>query len=321
MRILFITATRVGDAVLTTGLLSYLVGHFPDARITIAAGAAAAPLFEPVPGLERLIVVTKARFGLHWLRLWRQCIGQRWDMVVDLRRSAIGWLLFAKKRRIAPKVTGAQHRVEALAATLGLQETPPAPHIWVDAAHAAAAADILPDGGPVLALAPAANWPGKQWRPERFTELAARLTGSNGILPNARVAVFAAANERAAIEPVLSGIPADRLIDTVGRIDLPTVAACLRRCAFFVGNDSGLMHLAAACDIPVLGLFGPSREEHYAPWGERCGWVRTTESYDELIAAPGYDHRTTGTVMDGLSVGRAEEAARALWRRLETAAP
>jgi lipopolysaccharide heptosyltransferase III len=321
MRILFITATRVGDAVLTTGLLSYLVGRFPGARITIAAGADAAPLFEPVPGLERLIVVTKERFGLHWLRLWRQCIGQRWDMVVDLRRSAIGWLLFAKKRRIAPKATGGLHRVEALAATLGLQDAPPTPHIWVDAAHAAAAADILPDDGPVLALAPAANWPGKQWQPERFTELAARLTGPNGILPNARVAVFAAANERAAIEPVLSGIPADRLIDTVGRIDLPTVAACLRRCTFFVGNDSGLMHLAAACDIPVLGLFGPSREEHYAPWGERCGWVRTRESYDELIAAPGYDHRTTGTVMDGLSVGRAEEAARALWRRLETTAP
>jgi len=321
MRILFITATRVGDAVLSTGLLSYLVGRFPDARITIAAGAAAAPLFAPVPGLERLIVLTKERYGLHWLRLWRQCVGHRWDMVVDLRRSAIGWLLFAKKRRVAPKATDALHRVEALAATLGLQDAPPAPHIWVDAAHAAAAAEIIPDGEPVLALAPAANWPGKQWRPARFTELATRLTGPNGILPNARIAVFAAANERATIEPVLSGIPADRLIDTVGRIDLPTVAACLKRCTFFVGNDSGLMHLAAACDIPTLGLFGPSREEHYAPWGERCGWVRTRESYDELITAPGYDHRTTGTVMDGLSVGRAEEAARALWRRLETTAP
>ena len=321
MRILFITATRVGDAVLTTGLLSYLVGRFPGARITVAAGAAAAPLFEPVPGLEQLIVLTKERFGLHWIRLWRHCIGHRWDMVVDLRRSAIGWLLFAKKRRITPKSAESQHRVELLSATLGLQDAPPAPHIWVDAPHAAAAAEIIPDGAPVLALAPAANWPGKQWRPERFTELATRLTGPDGILPGARVAVFAAANERAAIAPVLSGIPADRLIDTVGRIDLPTVAACLKRCTFFVGNDSGLMHLAAACDIPVLGLFGPSREEHYAPWGPRCGWVRTRESYEELTAAPGYDHRTTGTVMDGLSVDSAEAAARALWHRVETAAP
>lgn len=321
MRILFITATRVGDAVLTTGLLSYLVGRFPDAKFTIAAGTAAAPLFEPVPGLERLIVLRKERFGLHWVRLWQQCIGHRWDLVVDLRRSAIGWLLFTKKRRVAPKAHGALHRVELLAATLGLEDAPPAPHIWIDAEHAAAAGEIIPDGGPVLALAPAANWPGKQWHPERFTELVQRLTGPNGILPNARIAVFAAANERAAIGPVLNGLPKDRLIDTVGRIDLPTVAACLKRCAYFVGNDSGLMHLAAACDIPTLGLFGPSREEHYAPWGPQCGWVRTRESYEALISTPGYDHRTTGSVMDGLSVGRAEEAARALWRRLKTAAP
>ena len=321
MRILFITATRVGDAVLSTGLLSYLAGRYPDARFTIAAGEASAPLLEPVPGLDKLIVITKERFGIHWLRLWRQCVGQRWDMVVDLRRSAIGWLLLATQRHVAPRSGGGAHRVELLAATLSLQDTPPAPHIWVDAAHDAAAAEIIPETTPVLALAPAANWPGKQWRPERFTELAMRLTGPHGILPGARIAVFAAENEHTSIEPVLTGIPADRLIDTVGRIDLPTVAACLKRCTLFIGNDSGLMHLAAACDIPTLGLFGPSRQEHYAPWGPRCGWVRTKESYDELTGAQGYDHRSTGTLMDGLSVGRAEEAARALWQRLEKTAP
>jgi ADP-heptose:LPS heptosyltransferase len=325
MRILFITATRVGDAVLSTGLLSYLVKRFPDASLTIAAGSAAAPLFEPVPGLDQLIVLTKERYGLHWLRLWRRCIGHRWDMVVDLRRSAIGWLLLTGNRRIVPKSIGApgepMHRVELMAATLGLQDAPPAPHIWVDAAHDAVAAGIIPQSKPVLALAPAANWAGKQWRPERFAELATRLTGPGGILPDARIAIFAAGNERAAIEPVYAAIPNDRLIDTVGKIDLPTVAACLKRCALFIGNDSGLMHLAAACDTPTLGLFGPSREAHYAPWGPRSAWVRTKESYETLISAPDYDHRTTGTLMDGLSVGRAEEAARALWARLERTAP
>jgi hypothetical protein len=49
--------------------------------------------------------------------------------------------------------------------------------------------------------------------------------------------------------------------------------------------------------------------------------VRTPESFETLTSAPGYDHRTTDTLMDGLSVGRAEEAARALWRRLEHASP
>jgi ADP-heptose:LPS heptosyltransferase len=321
MRILFITATRVGDAVLSTGLLSHLIGLHPEARLTVAAGPAAAQLFEPVPGLERLIVVRKLPYGLHWISLWRQCAFRRWDIVIDLRRSLIGWMLAARKRYVAPKADGPRHRVELLAATLGLESAPPSPRIWLDAAHRAAAAAIVPEGAPVLALAPAANWRGKQWRAERFAELATRLTGANGILPDARIAVFAAGDERAAIQPVLSSIPPDKLIDTVGRIDLLTVAACLERCTLFIGNDSGLMHLAAACGIPTLGLFGPSRDEHYAPWGDRSGCVRTPESFEALTGAPGYDHRTTDTLMDGLSVGRAEEAARALWRRLEHTAP
>src|SRR5450432_2922295 len=51
MRVLFITATRIGDAVLSTGVLSDLVARHPDARFTIAAGPAAAPLFEAMPRL------------------------------------------------------------------------------------------------------------------------------------------------------------------------------------------------------------------------------------------------------------------------------
>src|SRR5258707_868961 len=99
MRILFVTATRIGDAVLSTGLLSHAMARFPDARLTIAAGPAAAPLFEAVPGLDRLIVLRKRRWALHWLALYAQTAGRRWDLVVDLRGSALAWLLWAGWRR------------------------------------------------------------------------------------------------------------------------------------------------------------------------------------------------------------------------------
>lgn len=320
MRILFITSTRVGDAVLSTGILSYLIDRHPDARVTVVAGPAAAPVFHAMPGLEHLIPIEKLPYGRHWVGLWRRCALQRWDIVVDLRRSLIAWMLIAGKRYVIPKIDAPMHRVELLAATLGLRDTPPSPCLWTDQPHEAAAASIIPDGRPVLALAPAANWRGKQWAADRFVALASRLTGPDGPLPGAPVAVFAAAGERDQIEPVLTQIPADQLIDTVGTIDLPTITACLKRCALFVGNDSGLMHMAAACDTPTLGLFGPSKQEHYAPWGPRTAWVRTPESFDDLTGAANYNHRTTGSLMGGLTVDHAEAAARALWQKSTAAA-
>src|SRR6185312_15372160 len=99
MRILFVTATRIGDAVLSTGLLSHLIEQFPGARLTIAAGPVAAPLFEAVPGLERLLIVRKQRASLHWLALYRHVARRRWDLVVDLRGSALAWMLRAGDRR------------------------------------------------------------------------------------------------------------------------------------------------------------------------------------------------------------------------------
>ena len=64
----------------------------------------------------------------------------------------------------------------------------PVPTVWLAPRHEDAAARLVPDGGPVLALGPAANWIGKQWRAERFAELADRLTGDGGALAGARVA-------------------------------------------------------------------------------------------------------------------------------------
>src|SRR5690348_9739575 len=95
MNILFVTATRIGDAVLSTGLLSHLVETRSAARFTIAAGPVAAPLFAGVPGLERVIVVEKRAASLHWVQLWARVAARRWDLVVDLRGSALAWLLRA----------------------------------------------------------------------------------------------------------------------------------------------------------------------------------------------------------------------------------
>ena len=318
MRILFVTATRIGDAVLSTGLLSHLLDRYPMARLTIAVGPVAGPLFAAVPRLERIIIVEKRRCSAHWLPLYAKVAPRRWDLVVDLRGSALAWLLRADERRVMAKGDISEHRVRQLARLFGL-DPPPSPRLWTSAHHQRAADALLPTGVPVLAIGPAANWRGKQWRAERFAELARRLTAPNGPLPDAYVAVMAAAHERRQAESLFASIPPPRLIDLVGKVDLLTATAVLRRCSLFIGNDTGLMHMAAAAGTPTLGLFGPSPSAKYAPWGDCAAWVGSADPPDAMFG-PGFDHRTTDTLMDGLSVDAAEAAARRLWRSVESLA-
>ncbi|CAM9769335.1 unnamed protein product [Discosporangium mesarthrocarpum] len=312
MRILFVGHTRIGDAVLSTGILQAIAGGRDDARVTVACGIVAAPLFAPAPFVERVIPIVKRRYSGHWFDVWREVVGTRWDLVVDLRHSAIPWLVRARRRMIRRGRDGANdHRVIGLARVLDRQDDPPAPHLWSTPEQRAAAARLVADGGPVLALGPTANWRGKIWPAERFAALAETLAGpaSAGPLRNARVAVFGGPGEHEIAQPVLDVIPAGRRIDLVGAADLPTIHACLARCALFVGNDSGLMHIAAATGIPTIGLFGPSRPEHYGPWGARAESVRTRLPYDALVGGPGYDHRTTDTLMDSLELDDVVAAA------------
>src|SRR5215218_4847273 len=156
MNILFVTATRIGDAVLSTGLLSHLVERHPGARFTIAAGPLAVPLFVAVPGLERVIAVTKQPGALHWVPLFARVARRRWDLVVDLRGSALAWLLRAGERRVMAKGDPREHRVRQLARLFDL-DPPPSPYLWTMPAHERAAAVLLPLGPPVLAIGPAAN--------------------------------------------------------------------------------------------------------------------------------------------------------------------
>jgi heptosyltransferase III len=319
MKILFVTATRIGDAVLSTGLLAYLIDRYPEARFTIAAGPLAAPLFEAVPRLERLLVVEKRPFSAHWLVLLPRIVGARWHLVVDLRSSALAYLLWTRSRVVGRKGNRRVHRVRELGDLIGV-DPPPAPRLWTATRHERAADTWLPDGAPVLALAPAANWRAKTWDAQRFAELARRLTTSDGLLRGARVAVLAAAHECDQVAPVLEVIPPQRRVDLVGKVDLLTAAAILRRTALFVGNDTGLMHIAAAVGTPTLGLFGPSPVERFAPWGDRTAVAQTPLTPDELMGAPDFDYRTTDTLMDGLSVDAVEDAARSLLLRVTGAA-
>jgi heptosyltransferase III len=297
MRILFITSTRLGDAVLSTGLLDVLLARYPQARFTIACGPVAAELFDAMPRRERTIVLTKRRYDLHWLSLWRACVGTRWDLCVDLRGSAVTLFLPGRRRVIMRGGRRQGARILHLGRVLGLSP-PPLPVMWTAPADRARARAILPDGTRWLALAPTANWAGKVWPADCFVALARALQAHTARAPGGPlrpVILYGPGEaERLMASPVLAALP--DAVDAGGHFTVPQVAALLSRCQGFVGNDSGLMHLSAAVGTPTLGLFGPSRMSEYGPVGRRA----------RGIAAPGPEGDAP---IAGLDVATVVEAA------------
>ena len=292
MEILFITSSRIGDAVLSTGLLDHIAHTYPDAKVTIACGPLCTSLFEGYPLLDRIIPLKKEKRHKHWIKLWKQAIDTKWDMVIDLRDSAVSRLIRTKKRFVHSRhIDKGLHKVEQNAAVMGLSP-PPSPNLWFTADQKKKAAALIPDNTKVLAVGPTANWIGKTWPPERFVDVINFMTAKGGILPNAPVAVFAAPGEEENAYQVLNSLPADRQIDVIAKTDPGVAAATLSRCAFYLGNDSGLMHCAAAVGVPTVGVFGPSYPHIYSPWGAHTAYARTPESFDELIDFEGYDPKT-----------------------------
>ena len=154
MRILFITSNRVGDAILSTGLLDHLIRTHPNARITVVCGRVAEGVFARMPNRERTIVLDKRPYGRHWLALWARVARLRWNLVVDIRGSAMAWVVRTSRRAVWRRRTG--HKVLELAAVLKLDPAP-LPVAWTAPEDRARAVALLPEG-PFIALGPTANW-------------------------------------------------------------------------------------------------------------------------------------------------------------------
>lgn len=312
--ILFITSTRLGDAVLSTGVLARVLADHPGAEVTIVCGQLPAPLFRAVPGLKRLIPLEKRRFTQHWLKIFIELFPTRWDLFLDMRNVGIMHFIRARKSYRYRKSSSGDHKVVENAALLGLPPQPP--RLWLDdKAHAEAHA-LLGGRREFLALGPTAGNPHKEWALERFAELARRLTAPGGPLPGAAIAVFASATEAARLSPLLTTLPTDRVIDLSGRTDPLSAAACLERAALYVGNDSGLMHIAAATGIPTLGLFGTGTPTVYRPWGKRAAFIeRRLPDEERLALERSGDPAQLAQVMALLTVDEVVAAARPLLRR------
>ena len=270
-RLLFVTLSNIGDLVMTTPALRALNEAYPDALIDIVADPRSSELLTRCPFLGDLFhrVKREGRAGL--FRLVRSLRRRRYDAIVDLRTDFLPWLLRGDRRSARWQAPPhGPHAVEQHFAVA--QRLLPAPRaipdtcIWTtaeDDARAAALLDRVP-GPRRLVLAPGANWPGKRWPVEHYAALAEALREEFDSL----VLLGSAADVDDA-GGRLDGLALPTL-DLMGRTSLIEATAVMRQATLFVGNDSGLGHLASAAGIPSVTVFGPGRPERYRPWGSRA---------------------------------------------------
>lgn len=102
---------------------------------------------------------------------------------------------------------------------------------------------------PMIAVAPGSKWESKIWAEERYSEVISQLINENGILP----IIFGGPEDREKGDRLISEWKTG--INSAGQLSVRQSAALLQRCALYVGNDTGTMHLAAAVGTPCVAIF------------------------------------------------------------------
>ena len=277
--ILYIAEADARDAILSSGLLAWLVEAMPAATFTLVGSPKSAPLFADTPRLDQLIVLEREG-RLDWLGLWNQVRATRWGLVVDLRGSTLSGKLKRQKRAVAGAPEPGLHRVEQAARVLQLDDIP-APKLFVSDATRAAIDALIPEGPePFLALGPGAEWMGRIWPGERFAKLASALLGDAGPLDGGRALVVGTEADRDAAHLIRLALPRHRTVELQGRLTPLQAVAAIQRAALYVGNDSLWTDLAVAAGVPVVAAFGPSDDAERGPWGGVA--VRGPRSLEEF---------------------------------------
>jgi heptosyltransferase-1 len=325
-RFLIVRLSAMGDILHAVPAVSALRASFPAARLDWLAGEKWCPLVAAVDGLDAVIPLRQSS----WSDLRRVCSELRrsqYSCAIDfqgLYKSALLARFSGAPRRVGfgpPNVrergatmfytervvSSAAHVVDqnlALAAQIGARlpardcssmfplRTSPEAQAYVEGALAATGARDF------FVMSPGGGWTSKCWPPVRYGELHRRLAGHFGYQG---VINFSPA-ERPLAEALrrAAGDPAPLLLE----MDLPQLMAALRRAKFFVGGDSGPLHLAVALGTPVVGIYGPTDAARNGPYFStdiairNAGTAETTHRRGKVISP----------AMLSISVEQVEEA-------------
>jgi heptosyltransferase-3 len=285
--VLVVVTRQIGDVLLTTPLIRQARRLWPQARIDVIGFAGTLGMLRGNPDLDTLREVPAKPGAWGTLRLaWSLLRQYDLALVADAgdRAHIIGWLAARSRSGLVPAESGStwwKRRLLAHAVVIGgdrgeqhvvtekLQLL--APWLAADATVPALVppvAEPLPDAlraelapGYVVMHTPS-MWPYKQWPLESFRQLASFLAtaGKQVVLTGSR-----GAHDRACIAAMQGAAPAQLLVDA-GALNFNQLARLLQDAALYIGPDTSVSHLAAACGTPVLAIFGPTNPQRWAPW-------------------------------------------------------
>jgi heptosyltransferase-3 len=285
--VLVVVTRQIGDVLLTTPLIHEVRRRWPQAQVDVLGFAGTLGMLRGNPDLHDLIEVPARPGPLATLALARR-LWRRYDLALMAdpgdRAHLIGWVAARERAGVLPERSGSnwwkerllRHAVHSpgdLGEVHVVEEKVALLAPWPVAEAAAPrlvgpASAPLPAGlqrqlrpGYVVVHAPS-MWPYKQWPLEHFRALIALLA------PAGRQVVLTGgpgAADRAAVAALDGAAPPGQLLDA-GVLDFNQVAGLLRGAALYIGPDTSVSHLAAACGVPVLAIFGPTNPQRWAPW-------------------------------------------------------
>jgi predicted lipopolysaccharide heptosyltransferase III len=307
-RVLVVRLRSIGDTVLSTPSLYALKRFLPHAAIDILLEDWVAPVLMGHPHVDNIITVEKGRASSR-ARIARRLRANRYDVVYNLHGGTTATLLTratgAKHRvgygdyqyarlhtQLSPSSSslwarGKTHSVEQQLALLGWTGIPvsdrPRTHLAVTEEAAAAVSQRLRDAGlegvPFAALHPAAAFATKQWSAEKFGQVAQEL--SNRQLA---VVVITTPDQTDTVDELRRHTSAPVL--SLSDLSLPEITVLLARARLFVGNDSGIAHMAAAVETPAVIIFGSSNTAHWRPWVSDAPGAAAEIVYEEMDCQP-----------------------------------
>ena len=275
-RILVRSSNWLGDAVMSVPAVRAIKNGRPDAQVTIAVPARIAPMWKLVPGVDAIIPLPN---------------GSLLSAVGLLRRRSLfdAAILFPNSLRVAleswlsgiPRTVGyrGHWRRWLLNQTVPETRKPGPPEHYslrflrisrecgaeTSNAQPATSNQLSAIGNqPVrIGLCPGAEYgPAKRWLPERFAEVAAKISAQS----SAQWLLFGTKND-AAIGDQIAGAIDDHCVNRIGQTTLDELIHELRECRLLLTNDTGTMHLAALLGVPVVAIFGSTEPRLTGPLG------------------------------------------------------